>query len=472
MMRFSGHRALALGGFVVAVTGLSGCATDEPYTSPFYNFADTYMWAASQAAPVPLANDSWWQDFSDPVLNALVGKALAGNINLAIARETVIEAHADLNAVPTPFNLGPSASVRREKEPGAASETTKRAGVNLSWALDPYGLRRQQIKAASARVDVADAEVDAARLSVLLNMANAYVDLRYYQRLLSLRGQQLKSRRRAAALTKRLFDQGAALRLDVVQTEALVAETQAQIPPLVAAAQSRRNEIAVLAGAAPGQLDIDLDTRPRQPRPQTAARTGIPSDLIRNRPDLRIAERSYYAAVAEIGVARAELYPMLSLGGMIGYASSGGTEGMEYFFGPSITFPSLPLGNTKARLAARHSRAKQAHDRWTVTVLEALRDVEDAQSAYRGSASAVAGAQRSARLHREARDLTVDLLERDAATIRELISAEEKIADADSALADALRQLSLNYVRLNIGLGAGSRVGAEAPGAVEMAESG
>ena len=452
--------APVVGYFMVSILGLVGCSTEEPYNKPFFNFARSYK-SVPNGAPLLLTNDIWWKNLDDRTLNALISRALEGNIDLAIARERVIEAHSNLEGVPPNGDLTPTASIRRRDQIGSGNSPSTRseAALGANWLFDPYGSRKQKLQAAGARVEVAAAEVDAARLLLILNMSNAYIDLRYNQRLLQLRNQQLASRRKTVGLTRSLFDQGSTTRVEMVRTEALVAETQTQIPPLQAQIQSIKNDIAVLAGAAPGTLGFNLDGYVHQPQPNLAPNIGIPADLLRNRPDIRIAERSYYAAVSEIGVARANLYPRLSLGGSIGPVRVGGLEGLEYFFGPSIVFPSLLDKSPNARVAARHSQARQAHEQWKSTVLSALRDVENARAAYKGSAESSRTARRSVRLYREARDLTRDQVGRGSATIRDLIDTEENIADADVVLANEVRQLGRNFVLLNISIGAGSNVG-------------
>jgi len=463
MTKYFRRNLPAVGFTLTILAGLAGCSTEEPYTRPFFNFSSSYK-STPSGSPVLMTNDAWWEKLSDSTLNALITRSLHGNIDLRIARERVIEAYTGIQSVPSQGQMTPSASIGRQGGIGSnsASETRSEAALGVNWLFDPYGLRRQQIQAAAARVEVADAEVDAARLTLVLNMANAYVDLRFNQRLLSLRRQQLASRRQTFDLTKTLFDKGATTKVEITRTEALVTETQAQIPPLQAQIQSLKNEIAVLAGVAPGTLGISLDGRIHQPKPNMAPNTGIPADLLRNRPDLRIAERSYYAAVSEIGVARAALYPQLSLGGSIGPAREGGSQGIEFFFGPSIVFPSLLDTSIKANVAARHSQARQAHETWKATVLEALQAVESARAAYDGSARSVTSARRTAQLYREALNLTRDQMGRGDVTIRDMINAEEDIADADVVLADTIRQLALNFVLLNVSLGAGSNVYGEA----------
>jgi len=156
------------------------------------------------------------------------------------------------------------------------------------------------------------------------------------------------------------------------------------------------------------------------------------------------------------------------LGGSIGPAREGGSQGIDFFFGPSIVFPSLLDTTLKARVAARHSQARQAHETWKATVLVALREVENARAAYEGSARSVSSARRTAQLYREALDLTRDQMGRGDVTIRDMISAEEDIADADVVLADTIRQLAINFVQLNVSVGAGSDVSGDGTGAVPV----
>lgn len=456
MTGFFGRSAPLFGCVLSAAIGLTGCSTEVPYKAPGFPFVRSYH-NAQHGNPVLLSNVAWWKGFKDPTLDALITRAFSGNLSLELAKERVTQAQANLQSISSNASVSPSASVRRQRRVDSPTETRSEAALGFSWMFDPYGARRQRVNAASARIEVADAEVDAARLLLLFNIANTYVDLRYNQRILQLRQQNLRSRRKTFALTQRLFDQRSATRLDIVRTEALVAETMAQIPTLRAAVRNRKYELAVLVGTTIENLKIDLDSSARQPRPKMSPDVGIPADLLRNRPDIRIAERLYYASVADIGSAKADLYPRLSLGGSIGLASiRNGSSGSEYFFGPSVQFPSLLNGDRKAVVAGRYSLARQAHTSWKSNVLQAILEVETSLLNYSASGASVQAAHRTSRLYREAANLTRDLVERDSATIRDLIDAEEQIADADAVLAENMRQLGRNFVSLNVSLGSGN----------------
>ena len=444
--------------FAVALGTLAGCAKDTPYAAPAFPFQQSYTGHKS-GVPVLLENTAWWKGFKDPTLDRLVERALQGNLSLSAAKERIVEANATLASVPSNANLSPSLGVQRSKADGSAALTRTEAQVGLSWLLDPYGARRQQLKAARARVEVADAEADAAQLLVLLNLTNAYVDLRFSQQVLRIRHQEIRARHKTLDLTQTLLDKSAATRLDLVRAEARLSEAEAAVPTARAAIQRQQYQIAVLMGMAPGTMNISLEDG-TMPHPSMSANVGIPADILRNRPDVRIAERIYYANVAEIGVAKAQLYPQLSLSGAITLASiAGGAHGADYVFGPTLTLPSLPNGPRKGALAAQESRARQAHTAWQSTVLDAIREVETAITEYSASSSAALASQKTVRLYREAANLTRDLVLRDSATLNDLLDDEESITNAELTLAQNQRQQSLSFINLNVSLGSGHASG-------------
>jgi len=438
---------------------LAGCS-DEPYTAPVFSFLSSYK-AARDSAPVLLSNADWWKSFNDPTLDTLIETGLAGSLDLDIARERVIEAEALQRTVPQAAFLSPQAGVRREGGEDRSSRTRSEASLGFDWIVDIYGGRRAQIDAAGARIEVADAEVDAARLLLLLNISNAYVDLRYQQTSLRLRHSELASRRKTLELIERLQEGNAATRVDAVKARALVSETQAEIPEIRAAIDAAKNEIAVLVGRIPGTLETDLDRGARQPRVSLSPEVGIPADLLRNRPDIRVAERSYYAAFRDVAAARADLYPQLSLSGTITATSLSGAGSTDYFFGPALTFPILPNTARSATVDQRESLVRQAHTRWKLTVLEAIRDVETSLAEYGAALSAQRAAQETVRLYQEVVTLTRQIVTRDGATIRDLIEAEQDVANANTTLANTLRRVGRGFVALNVNLGSGHATGEE-----------
>lgn len=445
----------------LAALTLGASCTDAPYTAPIFPFLASYQ-SQTDSVPRVLDNLDWWRSFKDPTLDRLVQQALSGSLSLDLARERVIEARAARDTLPQAANLSPSLRVQREQQDGGPDITRSEAALGFDWLLDIYGARRAQVEAAGARVAVADAELDAARLLLLLNLTNAYVDLRFQQTSLHLRRSELRSRRQTLDLVDTLVKGDAATRIDLVRAQALVAETRATIPGLEAAIAALKTEIAVLSGRIPGTPGLDLDSRSSQPRVAMSPQVGIPADLLRNRPDIRVAERSYYAALRDVKVASAALYPQLSLGGTISLASLSGDRNTDYIFGPALRLPLLPAGAARATVALRDSRVRQAHTSWRLAVLEAIGDVEAALGDYQASVKARAASEETVRLYAEAVRLTRDSVNRDGGTIRDLIDAEQNLAIANAGLANALRLVGRSYITLNVNLGAGHRYGAMA----------
>ena len=435
------------------MAGVAGCDLAPDYTPPRFAFKSGYD-GVTRAVPVLLEDRAWWREFDDPALTGLIATGLSGNLDIALARERVREARAGLTGVAPNATVTPSFAAETGGEFDAGAVTTTESALGFSWMLDPYGQRAARLRAAAARVEVADARTDAARLVLLSELAGAYLDLRFSQRALGLRRGQLASRRETVRIVRTLMENGAATRLDLIRTEALVAETEALIPPLEADIRAGRNRIAVLLGQQPGRLDPDPGSG-AQPVPDMVPETGVPADLLRNRPDLLVRERLYYAAIEDIADARADLYPRLFLSGTLTLDSIDDATRASYLFGPSIRFPALPNSPRRGEVKARESRARQAHTEWTRTVLTAVEEVESAQASYGASRRAAEAAGRTAAAYRESLRLTKTLVREGGATIRDLIEAEQRIAEADITRARTLRDVGRDFVRLNVALGAG-----------------
>ncbi|MFN7224049.1 MAG: efflux transporter outer membrane subunit [Paracoccaceae bacterium] len=452
---FRGHPGIHTALLALAV---SACAPAEPYGAPRFPFMTSYT-SQKSGAPVLVTNTNWWRGFEDPVLDHLVSLALADNLTIAAAKERVIAAQAAGTSLPDPFSLSSEVRAQVRNTNGATAQPVQGV-LGLNWMLDPYGKRREQLKAAWARTDAADAEADAARLLVLYNLGNAYVDLRYAQRLLDLRRQEIQSRRRTLSLAESLLETQAGTRLDLVRARARLAEVEAQIPSLEARLRAQMNQIAVLTGRAPGRLAVDLTRGRGQPQASLSPDVGIPADLLRNRPDIRVAERLYYASIADLGAAKADLYPRLSLSGAISLSATNGSKlGHEAYFGPVVAFPIIPDGSARAGVEQRRSAVRLAHTTWKATVLDAILEVENALLQYQASRKSRAAAERSLRLYTEAQRMVEDLLKTGNATIDDLIDADRAVTDAANTLAETRRQQGLDFIALNIRLGSGSRVG-------------
>lgn len=444
------------GAAALAILALAGCENVATlYKSPSFAASATYA-GVPPVASETLSRQAWWEAFNDPVLNGLIQDAMSGSFNLALAQERVAEAKALAGSIAEPGTLTATAQAGREGGNTRTDANGAEVSLGYDWLFDPWGERAAQKRAAKGRIQVADAEWDGARLLLVSNLTNAYLELRFQQRSLQLRRQELASRRKTLDLVKQLVDNRAATRLEVVRAEALYAETQSMLPRTEAAIRVAENRIATLMGKAPGQLGNRLVAAgDGLPLASALPAIGAPADLLRQRPDIRIAERLYYVAVAETDARRAQLYPTLTLSGDLTVSAFGGTERTEYFFGPTLRLPALPNGSRKSALSAQESRARQALTNWKMAVLGALEEVENALVNHSASEASLRASEKTVRLYQESVDLTRELITRDGATVRDLLDAERSVATANIRRAQDQRDLGLAAVALQVSVGAG-----------------
>ncbi|MFO1175774.1 MAG: efflux transporter outer membrane subunit [Paracoccaceae bacterium] len=463
MGREAGIAARCLRGMVwagLSAAVLAACATDNPFDPPRFAFAAGWRRGAA-AKPVLMRNDAWWQGLHDPVLNKLVAQALSDNLSIALARERIAGAAAEVRAVPGLFNHSSSVSASVEDTGSANSASLYGGSASLSWLLDPWGGRRAEARSAEARLMAAKAERDAAQLLVLSKIAGAYLDLRFRQALLQQNLNELAYRTQMRDITRTLESASSATRVDITRSEARVAEIEAQLPGARALIEARKNEIAVLAGSVPGQLGIDLGPA-AQPRPRLSPAMGIPADLLRNRPDIGVAEQRYYEALANVDAEKAAQIPSLSLTGTISLSHlHHGGSAAQYVLGPQLAFPRL----NQAAVEAQSSAARAAYISWTQTVTGAIQDVENALIDYQSVTASLDAATRAVDLFRQSRDLTEQVFKAGNATLGDVIDADTEVSQAEQTLAEARFRQAQSFVTLNVALGAGNGFGtAPAPG--------
>lgn len=414
---------------------------------------------AHAAMPVLLASEAWWRDLGDPTLDRLVDRALAGNLSLATARARVTAAENAVAAVPGEVTIGSELRADISGTDQIDPDTSSAAELGFDWLFDPWGVRASRIRAAEARQQAAAAELNAARLLVLLELSDAYLELRYRQRLVAILEAELSGRRDTLRLTEQLAAADEATLLEITRARSRAAQIRADLPEARAAVRAQEARIAVLTGTSPGALPADLAhalaAGGAQPRPRMSPEVGIPADLLRNRPDLQVAEALYYAAVAEIGVVRGDLYPRLSLGGAITLNAAEATTGAQYFLGPVVRFPALPAGPARARVAERTATAEAAYHGWREAALDAVGEVEDALLDYAATTEAEGAAAEAARLARETQALTRSVYERGEAVLGDLVDAEDEIAQAERRRARLHFARARAYVALHVRLGAG-----------------
>ncbi|WP_421590291.1 efflux transporter outer membrane subunit [Shinella sp. M27] len=454
--------------FPLSMLLLSGCVVGPDYQKPETALPAKFSESKSASADNVTLNP-WWESFRDKRLNDLVHQGMGENLTVLQALERIEAAEANVivagaGSLPS---LGASAQGTAEgKDSGSSHSQTRSisAGLSASWVLDFFGQYRRQKEAANASLDAAYDDVNVARLAYFSDLVSSYINARYYQEALALSRKNLQSRRESLKLTNEIKEAGAASSLDVLQTEGLVNQTLADLPALETGFHQAANHIATLLGVPASTITSSLIKGSSQPMPRYATRTGIPADLIRNRPDIRAAERRLQAATASIGVAEADLYPSIELGGSIGATRNFRPTAniTSWSFGPTLSLPIFNGGALKAQVKIARSEAEQQYLTWKSTVLNAVEEVENAQTALIRDGQTVAALRKVVNSYEQTLNLARESYRGGASTILDVLDAERNVATARLSLASAIRQLARDYVSLNVAIGGGSAIGTPA----------
>ena len=263
-------------------------------------------------------------------------------------------------------------------------DTRAAAGADLSWELDLFGRIARGIEAALADYDASVEDVRDVLVSLSAAVARNYIDARTLQERLAVTRDNVRAQEESLQLTRDRFAAGLTSALDVAQAESNLYDTQSRIPSLERALTAAFNRLAVLLAETPGALTAELQAGGAIPAPGASATTGIPADLVRQRPDVRRAERRLAAQTARIGIAAADLYPRFSLGGAFSFDA--GTAGAATGFGwnilPGLRWNLFDRNRIRSRIDVEEARAAQALVDYERTLLNALEEVENAMVAY------------------------------------------------------------------------------------------
>lgn len=448
---------------ILAGLFLTACAAGPNFRSPQTQLPDTFS-EGEVYSNGDISAKAWWTAFVDPQLNELVNAGLSRNLNILQAIEVVEQARQ--NAVASRSGLFPTVSgggsaTRANTTSGYEEEAL--AKLSASWVLDLFGQYRRSRESAHASLDAAYASADVARLTLISDLVSNYIDARYYQELGSIAQAELDARRDTLRLTRLRKQAGASSQLEVVQAEGLVNATLSDIPGYETRYRASVHRMSTLLGQPATTLLPLMDRKDTQPAAHDPVDAGIPADLIRNRPDIRKAERELAAAVANIGVAKAQLYPSLQLNGNISptalILAGARTNISAWSFGPTLNIPIFQGGALHANVKSSESKARSAYLVWKQTVLNAVEEVENAMVAYSRDRKTMSALAAEVRNYRHALNLSKSAYKRGVVSLLNVLDSERSVGAARQNLAGAVRQTALDYVRLNIALGGGYAVG-------------
>jgi len=458
----------------------------------------------SQPVPAPPSTDpeivrTWWRMFDDVTLTALVSGALESNLDLKEAAARVNEARAARGIAKSALqpslatsegytrvrggiaqglggaNASPLGRSNQEMSRSGISSTPAQSrstliapfetdvfqvGFDSFWELDFAGGLRNSVKAADAEVSGSEEAKNDVRVVVAAEVGRNYITLRGAQRRLAIVRENIALQEESVRLTEARKNAGLAPELDLIRASAQLSQTKAEAPPLEVEVDRSIYALAVLLGLPPARLDGGLRLNKPLPALPASYPAGVPADLLLRRPDLRRATAEITAAAARVGVARADLYPKVSLSGLIGRQATslgGFALGMGNFFsvGPVLRLPLFTGGRIRSNIAVEEAKLEQATLRYENAVLNALADVENALSNLRRDTERVEQLHAAEVRNRDAVGLTLELYSKGLGDYLAVLDAQRELLANQQELAQSETTRLVDLIGLYKAMGGG-----------------
>ena len=457
---------------VPLLSAMVGCAVGpeyhEPRQVPTARFSNNAQPGIGEGEVVA----QFWKLLDDAQLDQLVQDSLSANKDLARATASLRAARSAARL--SGFDLFPTvtadAGYSRSHDslqqvptlPADVSRTfdTYEVGFDATWELDFFGRVRRSTQAARAAAGAAEATLRDAIVSVTGEVARNYCVLRGLQDQLAVAERNAVNQRQTLDLTQVRLDAGRGSELDVARATAQLATTEATVPLLRTSIATTIHRLSVLTGRQPDALGPDLSAPHAIPALPAINAIGTPEDLLRRRPDVRIAERNLAAATARIGVNVADLFPRVTLVGSANYIAGswndlGSATSQAYSFGPSITWAAFDLGRVRARIGIARAESDAALAAYEGAVLNALEDTEDSLVNYGESQRRQATLERASTQSERAARLARQRFEGGLSDFLTVLQAERDALAAEDSLAQARTQTATSLIAVYKAVGGG-----------------
>lgn len=457
---------------------LTGCTVGPRYEPPQMDIPEE--WQTPPSCGMSATNLDcfvWWESLNDSVLNSLLQRAAKQNLDLFIAGTRILEArlmrkgkeaeaYPHIDASVTPGHLYWSKDLLKKGIVGDHGSHAKRnvnffeAGFDADWEIDLFGYQKHQVNATEAKVEAAEASLSDVWISLSAEIARNYIELRGLQqrRLLLLRN--IESLKDNVHLIKQLQSIGMASDIDVIQSQEQLSQLISEHPTLNLSIDRAIHRLSVLLSYPPGELFAELCQTQVLPCLPCEKPIGLPSELLRRRPDIRRAERDLAAATEDVGTAVAALFPRFSLFGFIGEigtqlrsmtSGSGGT----WFAAPQLLFPIFNSRLLKQDVKFNRIKARQTLFEYQKTVLAALEEVENALISFRYETERHEQLSHTTSLNQEAYQLNLDLYQKGFKDYLTVLTANRSLLAAEEAYLQSKVNLILHYIAIYKALGGG-----------------
>lgn len=464
---------VALAGALVA---LPGCKVTGDYTPPQTTSPESFnKLAVDSPVTSALKNssatlDSWWKTFNDPMLDSLIERAAASNLDVRLAESRIREARAQrrfVKADELPRLDAAGAYTRRRNSENTVgsfgsdeSYDLFQAGFDASWELDLFGRVSRSVEAADAELAASVEARNAVLVSLLAELALNYIDYRATQINLDIAQRAVVAQESTLSLTESRFAAGLIGELDVARAKAQLETRRSQVPPIKVSMAQSAHRLATLLGKPAGSLDGEL--MPPAPLPVIGPEiaVGVPADMLRRRPDVRRAERQLAAATARVGVATADLYPRIALNGTLGVQSSQFADLFDinsryWSIGPSVTWQVFDAGRVRANISVQDARVEQSLTQYEQIVLASYEESENAMVGFLREQARRAALAASVDANRRALSLAEQLYSSGLADFLNVLDAQRSLFVAEEALTLSEQAVVSNLISIYKSLGGG-----------------
>jgi NodT family efflux transporter outer membrane factor (OMF) lipoprotein len=471
--------------FLASALLLSGCALGPNFIRPKASVSKSWLEAEDKRVKSePADYRNWWQAFNDPVLNRLIDQAYKENLSLRIAGVRVLEVRAQLGIAvgelfPQTQQLSGSLQYIRPSErtfQGASSGSSSTSntsirfwqsqiGLGANWEIDFWGKFRRAIASGNASWLASIANYDNALVSLTANVASSYVLIRMFEKRIAIARQNVETQKESLKIAEARYKYGTASQLDVDQAKTVLYNTEASIPPLETQLRQAKDALSVLLGLPPSHLVNELRGSSDIPVSPPQVIVGIPADLLRRRPDIRNAELQAAAQCAQIGVAKADLYPAFSLTGNFGFVSTDiGKSSLSDMFkwssrniqaGPTFQWNILNYGQITNNVRVQDARFQQLLIAYQNVVLTAQQDAEDNLIAFLKAQDRAGFLAQSVEAAKKSLDLAVRQYREGIVDFTTVLIAQQSLLSGQDSLATTLGTVSTSLVGVYRALGGG-----------------
>lgn len=446
---------------VAMVVALSGCAVGPNYQTPDH-IAGTAVNVDYQQA---VAAQHWWQAFDDATLNQLIDVALQENRNLVQARANVDRAYAVFRDTANDrypngsVDMGYQSTENSTLSPVDDGVITRgyQTGLNLSWDVDLFGKLRRATEAAEARAQHADLLWHDAQVQLIGQVATSYGEYRGAQLRLQVAEQNLQNLQQSRAIVQARLEGGMASELELAQLDVQFYQIQSAVPEYKELVLRAESTLSALLAKQPGQLQLDAITSLPELKQPVAVKAG--ENYLRHRADVAAAERSLAASTAAIGVATADLYPSLSVGGFLGFLSTPDLtlerETRSWSVAPNLSWQLADLGSVKARIRVAKAESQMALAQFEQQVFNAMNDMQLSVNSYNLSREQQLSTEQQWQASQRALDMARNRYDAGSGEFLSLLDAERDMLTSSDRLAQLQQQTFVRLVAIYRSFGGG-----------------